>query len=170
VPQVTIPSGQETQKFVRGQLMSPELARGREALTTAIYSFTTTLTPRELEVARARLALISGCAFCIGHRPARDRESWASDPDLIPESHYQHVLEWATWPGYTERERRAVEFAETYALRHADTDKDFWRRMHAAFSDSELVDLATCCAAWYSLGKVNRMLEIDDVCAVPQAR
>lgn len=166
---LSVPDGQDPLVFVTAGLGSSALIEAKTALTRAVYSFDSSLTPRELEGARARLALISECAFCMRYRPARDRPGWSDDPDVVSQEHYEHVTEYRTWPGYSERERLAIELAETYAFSHTDADDELWARLHAHFSDDELADLTTCIATWFAFGRLNRLLEVDDACALPSA-
>ncbi len=46
----------------------------------------------------------------------------------------------------------------------AATDEAFWKRMRAAFSGGEIVDLARCVAAWTGLGRVAHVLGSGSVC------
>jgi alkylhydroperoxidase family enzyme len=65
------------------------------------------------------------------------------------------------------RERLAAEFAERYASDHLGMDDDLWDRLHAQFSDAELVDLGLCVASWLALGRFNQVFDIDGACRVP---
>lgn len=46
-------------------------------------------------------------------------------------------------------------------------DDELWARLHAAFTDDELVDLGICVGAWMALGRFNRVFDIDGACRVP---
>jgi alkylhydroperoxidase family enzyme len=67
----------------------------------------------------------------------------------------------------TERERLAAEFAARYATDHRRMDADLWDRLHAVYTDDELVDLALCVASWLALGRFNQVFDIDGACRVP---
>jgi hypothetical protein len=41
-----------------------------------------------------------------------------------------------------------------------------WARLHAAFSDDELVELALCVGAWIAFGRLNRVFDVDGGCRV----
>ena len=67
----------------------------------------------------------------------------------------------------SERERLAAEFAQRYATDHRGMDSAFWARLHAAYTDGELVDLALCVGSWLALGRFNQVFDIDGACRVP---
>jgi AhpD family alkylhydroperoxidase len=112
------------------------------------------LPAREREAARMRIAQLNDCAICRDFRAGSARAGGATE-DL-----YAHVDE----PGdahYTPRELLAIEFAERFALDHQGMGDAFFERLRAVFSDSELVDLSVCCAAFLGLGRVLAVLGID---------
>jgi alkylhydroperoxidase family enzyme len=165
---IMVPDGVDPLVHATAGLGNREMAVARAQLTRLVYTLDTTLTPRELEAARARLARINQCAFCMRYRPARDREGWADDPDTVPEAVYEHVED-PSWPGYSTRERLAITLAETYALDHTGGDDAIWNEVHANFTDDELIDLMNCLSVWFAFGRMNRMLEVDNSCQLPAA-
>lgn len=44
-----------------------------------------------------------------------------------------------------------------------------WARLHAVFSDDELVQLGLCVGAWLAFGRLNRVFGVDEACRVPIA-
>lgn len=141
--------------------LQPELGAGLGAFSEAVYG-KSQLPMRIREVARMRIALANGCEVC---RNTRDAEGEANGVD---EALYEHVLEWETWPGYSARERLAVEYAEGFATDHKalGADDDFWRRMRAEFADREIVDLALCCALWVGAGRTMHVLDVGQSCTL----
>ena len=120
-----------------------------------------TLPVREFEAARITMARINDCQLC---RTLRTE----GGPD---EPFYAAVLE---GPGATggsvelsERESLAAEFAERFATDHLNMDDDLWARLHACFTDDELVELGLCVGSWLALGRLNRVFDVDGVCRVP---
>lgn len=166
---IDVPDGVDAMAYVTAALGNRELAAAKTTLTKLVYGFSSTLTPRELEAARARLAVINDCTFCMRYRPARDRDGWADDPTAIPEELYAHVEDPDAWSGYSLRERAAIRLAEAFALNHHRRDDELWAEAHRVFTDDEIVDLTNCIAVWFAFGRLNRFLEVDDVCAVPPA-
>lgn len=96
-------------------------------------------------------------------RPARDRPGFSNEE--IPGDLYEHVLEYETWPGFTERERLCVEFAERYADDYADLcgDQVIWTRLKSSFTDVELADLCLLCGTWDSTARMYHLLVDMDV-------
>ncbi|MEY4889280.1 MAG: hypothetical protein RIQ75_410, partial [Pseudomonadota bacterium] len=43
-------------------------------------------------------------------------------------------------------------------------DEPYWTRLHAAFTDDEIVDLTLSISAWMAMGRVTHILELDTVC------
>ena len=91
-----------------------------------------------------RIAQINDCRVCQTFRAPRDVVG-RFDEDSVPEAVYEHVGD-PSWSGFSDRERLAMEFAERFALDHLAMSDDaaLWERLHAHFSDDELVELACC--------------------------
>jgi len=154
-----------------------EIMAAGGAFSHAVYRHSA-LSLREFEGARARTAELNGCLICQRFRAARDlgsmfaangvrAESTVVDHGPAPdEAFYAAVSEWRTSPLYSPRERLAIEFAERFGTepKALAGDEDFWDRMHAHFSDGEIVDLAHSVAAWVGLGRVAHVLGFDTVC------
>jgi alkylhydroperoxidase family enzyme len=79
---------------------------------------------------------------------------------------YAHVAEYRDYPGYSEQERLAVEFAERFVTDHLGMDDAFFARLKTAFADDEILDLAICVAAFLGLGRLLRVLGVDPVIQV----
>jgi alkylhydroperoxidase family enzyme len=79
---------------------------------------------------------------------------------------YVHVAEWRTWPGYTDRERLAIEYAERFAVDHDGIDDAFFARLRARFADDEILDLSICLSTFLGLGRLLKVLGIDERCDV----
>ncbi len=77
-------------------------------------------------------------------------------------------VQWRTWPGFTEQERTAAEFAHRFATEHVKLrdDEEFWARCAEHFSDELLTDLALSCAMWVGMGRMLRTLDIGQTCKV----
>lgn len=142
------------------------------------------LSLREFEGARSRIAEINGCIICQQFRAARDMESVFAGTGVRPdnsvlnhgaapdEDYYADVLNWRTSTLYSARERLAIEFAERFAEEPKElaADENFWNGMKTHFNDNEIVDLAHCAAAWMGLGRVAHVLGFDSVCTPPIAQ
>jgi alkylhydroperoxidase family enzyme len=165
VPNVDVPATKDPLVYVWTELATP-LTAAAGAYSSAVYE-QSSLSLREFEAARITMARINQCAICIDWRTARDVPGRSTDPGEIPEPFYDAVGTRGQWDGLTDRERLAAEFAERYATDHLGMDGPFWDRLHAAYSDEELVDLALCVGSWLALGRFNQVFDIDGACRVP---
>jgi alkylhydroperoxidase family enzyme len=165
MPRVTVPAGQDPLLYVWTGLAAP-LTTAAAGYSSAVYEHST-LSLREFEAARITLARINGCALCLDWRTARDVPSRSADPDAVPESFYEAVGSPEEAAVLDEREQLAAEFARRYATDHLGIDEALWNRLHAVFSDDELVDLALCVGSWLALGRFNQVFDIDGACRVP---
>jgi alkylhydroperoxidase family enzyme len=167
VPRVDVPADKDPLVYVWTELASPlTTAAGR--YSSAVYD-KSSLSLREFEAARVTMARINQCAVCIDWRTARDVPARAADPNEVPESFYDQVGA-GDLNGLDDRERLAAEFAERYSTDHLGMDDAFWARLHAHYSDDELVDLALCVGSWLALGRFNQVFDIDGACRVPAHR
>jgi alkylhydroperoxidase family enzyme len=73
---------------------------------------------------------------------------------------YQSVGDWQTRDDYTAQEKLAIEFAERYCLNHQSMDDAFYDRLRTAFTDEEILDLATCCGMFLGLGRMLAVLGV----------
>lgn len=144
---------------------APDLTVPAAQLSAAVYE-KSTLPLREFEAARVRIAQINDCALCLNWRSAVDTPSRADEAESIDEEFYRHIG-YGTWSGFSTREALAAEFAERFALAHLEMDDEFWTRMRSSFTDAEIVELGTCVGMWLSQGRLNRVLDIDGPCRIP---
>jgi alkylhydroperoxidase family enzyme len=97
----------------------------------------TTLTIREREAWRQRLAHFEGCEHCATIRSG----SGQVEGDSIPDAFYENIFN-SDWQGYTPRERLLIQLIERFADDHEQLRDDdaFWAEMHEHFTDTEIVD------------------------------
>jgi alkylhydroperoxidase family enzyme len=117
----------------------------------------------ERELARMRIAQINDCVACSDFRAQSvlDAGPKAPAPEL-----YDNVAAYASYPGYTPRQRLAIEFAERFALEHTSMDDAFFDRLRELFSDEEILDLTLCVAVFLGLGRSLTVLGVDQSCAI----
>lgn len=157
---------------------APEIAAAAGSYSRAVYE-SSTMTLREMEAARMRTAQINGCKLCIGMRAARDLEGHLKRSGGHPEravsargnpepdeGFYDAVEKWRDADCFSPRERIVIEYAERMgdAPQSMEEDEDFWTRMHAQFSDAEIVDMTFSIGSWIALGRLTHVLELDGVC------
>lgn len=157
---------------------APEIVTAAGVFGTSAYQYSK-LSLRELEGARYRTAQINGCNTCENFRGGRDFpglfETFKGDLDhsvyvrgpAPDEEFYNSVTNWRHYPGFSERERLAIRYAEGLGQTPHEiaADEEFWARAKAAFSDDEIVDLSYSIAAWMGVGRVMHALGLDTVCA-----
>ena len=83
---------------------------------------------------------------------------------------YAQVASYRESEEFSEREKLAIEFAERYALDHANMDDEFWRRLHRQYKDAEIFDLGVSVANWLGYGRLLRVLDVEDSCSIEQLR
>ena len=118
------------------------------------------LPPDEREVARMRIAQLNDCVACADFRAPSVQEAGVA-PEL-----YDHVADYATYPGYTDRQRLAIEYAEKFATAHDAIDDTFMTQLRANFTDAEVLDLTLCIAVYLGLGRTLAVLGVDQSCAI----
>ncbi|MGB3231554.1 MAG: carboxymuconolactone decarboxylase family protein [Mycobacterium sp.] len=140
---------------------SPDLGTAMAKFSQAVYT-KGRLPLRVREAARIVIAHANECVVCQNTRDA-DGQAAGVDEEL-----YDHATEWQTWPGYSDAERIAMEFAHRFATDHTGLrdDEDFWERAGAHFDDELMTDLAISCAMWVGVGRMLRTLDIGQSCKI----
>jgi AhpD family alkylhydroperoxidase len=137
--------------------LRPEMAGMVDRMIATAYQ-RSKLPASEREPARMRIAQCNACDACATFRAPSVVDAGVTD-DL-----YEHVDEWRTWPGYSERQRLAIEYAERFATDHRAIDDELFGRLRAAFADDEILDLTLCCTVFLGLGRALEVLGITDNC------
>jgi alkylhydroperoxidase family enzyme len=159
----------------------PRMAAAMENLAQAVYQ-ETTLSFREAEAARIRIAFINGCLMCQGYRIAEmlpeALKSMASseapntqDRGEAPDEEFYRAASSEGWQGnalLSPRERLAIEYANKIALTPDPLpyDDDFWERLHAQFDEGEIADLSYSITCWIATGRMVHILGLDGSCDI----
>ena len=172
--------GEMPTRYVYGEL-APKIGAAAAGYSVAVYEHSL-LSPREMEGARYRTAQINGCTLCAEHRaylydthlpgsPTPLERPMHSRGEIPQEDFYDAVAGWRTSAMFSERERLAIEFAERMGLepQSFQGDEAFWARLHAHYTDREIVDLTLSVASWVAAGRVTHILELDAHCHLPGA-
>jgi alkylhydroperoxidase family enzyme len=157
---VDLPAEAEPISWVWGRAV-PEIGPAAARFSAAVYEHST-LSLREFEAARIRIAQINQCAFCLDWRTERDGEK-------VDDALAGQAERWRDAGGLTDRERLAAGYAERFAVDHLSLDGDeaFWAEMRVAFSDEEIIELSMCIGSWIAFGRLNHVLGIDAACVLP---
>ena len=110
-----------------------------------------------------RIAQINDCVACSDFRA---QSVLNAGPEAPAPELYDNVAAYASYPGYTPRQRFAIEYAERFATDHASMDDAFFERLRGVFSDAEILDLTLCVAVFLGLGRSLTVLGIDQSCAI----
>jgi alkylhydroperoxidase family enzyme len=161
----------------------PRMAMTMQDFAQAVYQ-ETTLSFREAEGARIRIAMINGCLMCQGYRIAAqltealekmkstEAPNIAARGEAPSEAYYQAAAtDWRASDMFTARERLAIEYAERIALEPEPLpyDDEFWQRLHAQFSDAEIADLTYSITCWIATGRLVHVLGLDGSCSIVPA-
>ena len=82
----------------------------------------------------------------------------------LTEDLYVHVAEWATYPGFTDLERAALEFAEKFAVDHLAIDQSLIDRLRAELGDAQTFELGLCVSSWLALGRLTQVMGVEASC------
>lgn len=139
--------------------LRPEMGSAINRLVDAAYN-KSILPVREREAARIRIAQLNDCPVCLSFRAASVKEQG------VTEEFYLHVADHDTdhdtSARYSDRERLAITYAERFAVDHLSIDDAFFARLRENFTDAEILDLTICMAAFLGLGRLLRVLGIDE--------
>jgi alkylhydroperoxidase family enzyme len=163
----------------------PRMAAAMEQLSAAVYQ-ETTLSYREAEGARIRIAQINGCLMCQSYRiaehlPAALQKMGSAEApntgksrgEAPTEDFYKAVaIDWRASEVFSDRERLAIEYAERISLEPVPLPYDdaFWDRLHAHFDEGEIADLTYSITTWIATGRIVHALGLDGACAIQPAR
>ncbi len=106
------------------------------------------------ELCRVYVSRSVKCEYCGNQRSEAARSSGLSEGKL------DELMNFETSPGFSERERAALSYAEAITWR-LDPDDNFWNRLHSHFSEEELVELACFIALTMGQQSWIRLLNID---------
>src|SRR5258707_14566453 len=134
--------------------LRPQLGDMVERMIRGAYQ-QSILPPDERELARMRIAEINDCVACSDFRADSVLEAGVA-PEL-----YENVAAYATYPGYTARQRLAIEYAERFASDHASIDDAFFGRPRENFTAEDGLDLTLCLAAFVVLRRSLSEVGVD---------
>jgi AhpD family alkylhydroperoxidase len=135
--------------------LRPEMGAAVNRLVDAAYN-KSILPVRVREAARMRIAQLNDCSVCLAFRADKVKSQG------VTEDFYCHVGTHDGGAGFSDQERLAMEYAERFALDHLNIDDAFVNCMREEFTDSEILDLTICLAAFLGLGRTLRVLGITE--------
>jgi hypothetical protein len=159
---VAVPEGVDVATHLLHNVGTSGLLASRVQLVNATYDAPlTTLTAREREAPRILYALRSGCPVCSGLRLWRDKPGFTEAE--IEDDFYQAAMNLELgWPGFTDRERTILEFADRFDrdVDGINDDDDLWERVYAQLTESEVGDLLILIGSWLATGRAIKVLGV----------
>ena len=157
MPRIAVPDGQDPLMHLWAGT-DTALTGPAAKFSDAVYN-RSTLPVREFEAARITIARINDCNICQTLRT----------PEGPDEAFYDTVLGNAGSADEHLTERESAGRGVRPAVRHRPPGdgRRPWERLHAAFSDDELVELGLCVGSWLAFGRLNRVFDVDGACRIP---
>ncbi len=122
------------QPRLRYPTLAPNGFRAMSGLEEYVHS--SGLEPGLLELVKLRCSQINGCAYCIDMHTKDARVRGETEQRLYA------LNAWRETPFYSDRERAALEWAETVTrVSETHVPDDVFERVRKYFSEKELVDL-----------------------------
>ena len=106
------------------------------------------------ELCRVYISRTVKCEYCGNQRSEQGAALG------LREGQYDELLNFESAADYTERQKAALAYAEAIAW-HLDVDDAFWERMHAHFTEPELVELGCMIGLTFGQQSWLRLLGIE---------
>jgi alkylhydroperoxidase family enzyme len=106
------------------------------------------------ELCRVYISRTVTCEFCGNQRSIK-----GSQEGLV-EAQYDDLLNFESSDKFDDRQKAALAYAQAIAWNEQDRD-GLWERLHAHFTEPELVELGCCIALTFGQQSWIRLLEID---------
>jgi alkylhydroperoxidase family enzyme len=106
------------------------------------------------ELCRVYISRTVKCEYCGNQRSEKGRAQG------LQEGQYDDLLNFETSDRYDERQKAALAYAEAIAW-HLETEDELWERLHAHFSEAELVELGCMIGLTFGQQSWLRLLNIE---------
>ena len=106
------------------------------------------------ELCRSYVSRTVKCEYCGNQRSEKGRAQGLGD------AQYDQLLNFENSESFDERQKAALAYAEAIAW-HMETGDEFWERMHAHFSEAELVELGCVIGLTFGQQSWLRLLNIE---------
>lgn len=115
-----------------------------------MYLAKSSIEPKLLHLIKFRVSQINGCAYCLDMHSKDLRAEGETEQRL-------YLLDaWRESPFYSERERAALEWAETVTLvSQTHVPDDVFERVKKEFNDKELIDLTMAVVTINSWNRIS---------------
>ena len=85
----------------------------------------------------------------------------------MTEDVYDAIGDYRTSDLYSAAEKVAIEYAERFGADHLSIDDELFARLGEHFDEGEIVELTLITARHLAFGRMTKVLELDQVCALP---
>src|SRR3954452_9854793 len=154
---------EEMQRCAREGTPRPESSAGRAHAPNAFWALADSwkalfhsgvLDHSIKELCRVYISRTVKCEFCGNQRSEKATTAG------LREQQYDELLNFETSDLYDDRQKAALAYAEAIAWGSQDLD-GLWARLHAHFTEQELVELGCCIALTFGQQSWIRLLGID---------
>ena len=84
----------------------------------------------------------------------------------LTEEDYGNVGDWATYEGYSEAERLAIEYTEKFAVDHMAIDQPLIDRLVEHYGEDLLMDMTISIGCWIAFGRLNEVFGAEVSCPI----
>jgi alkylhydroperoxidase family enzyme len=84
----------------------------------------------------------------------------------LTEEDYANVANWATYDGYSEAERLAIEYTEKFAVDHMAIDQSLIDRLVEHYGEDLLMDMTISVGCWIAFGRLNEVFGAEVSCPI----
>ena len=84
----------------------------------------------------------------------------------LTEEDYGNVADWATYEGYSEAERLAIEYTEKFAVDHMAIDQSLIDRLVEHYGEDLLMDMTISIGCWIAFGRLNEVFGAEVSCPI----
>jgi AhpD family alkylhydroperoxidase len=154
---ISLPDG-DGPEVIRALSLRPGFAKAIGGFDTAVWQ--SDLDWRLHELVRMQVAIINQCTVCLGWRTPMAIEAGVTEELL------SGVAEYRTFPGFTDTERVAIEYAQRFCTDSARIDDELMERLRAHLGDDEIVELTLVIGKYLALGRFMQVLGLDQVCSL----
>ena len=155
---LTLPKGDKHPLDLLYQL-SPGMGDAALKFRAVVYA-NHGLSERMFEACRMRVAQINGCPICLATRRPESTNAG------VTEDIYSEVTNYRTSSLFDAREKLAIEYTEKFMLDHHSLSDDFFDRLHALFTDEEIMNLTIVIARHMAFGRITTVMDMATDCPI----
>lgn len=134
---------------------TPQVFLGLTMLYRALDRRSSPITPALRSLITVRISQINWCAFCV------DLNSATALERSVPTEKLSDLANFASSPYFDEKEKVALTYAEVMTRTDSKIDDALKTRLHAHFSDDDIIELTALIAFQNLSSKFNSALEVQ---------